>query len=407
MLNTRRKEVASVKVRIQEGSGPLVGALPFSEAEFQRRLDSTRRIMAAQDLAVFISFTPENIYYLTAHDTPGYYFYQACVVMPERRPINVLRRIETTNTLGRGWARLAVGYEDRQDPVEATVGLLHELGAAGRTVGLEADSWFISPKRYQQLQRGVEAAGGRVVDASGVIEQQRVVKSAEELEHIRAGARAAERAMRAAIDASRLGTTENEVAAVASAELIRSGSEYAGLPPFITSGPRTSLCHSTWAGRTYEMGDVLDYELPGVVKRYCAALFRCGTVGKPSEEVAKRGALAREALEGVIDAIKPGATSGEVHDASKAVFRRYGMEQMLGHRTGYSVGINYAPDWGEGQIMSIWDGDERPLRAGMTFHLVPGVYDLGRHTIICSETVLVTGTGCEVITKFPRELFVV
>ena len=398
--------MASPRVRIQEGSGPLVDKLPFSDAEFQRRLTNVRRVMADRDLAVFVSFSPENIYYLTAHDTPGYYFYQASVVTPNRPPINVLRRIETTNTLGRGWARLAVGYEDRQDPVEATLGLLHELGVAGKTVGAEADSWFISPKRYQQLQGGIESEGGRLVDASQVIEEQRVTKSAEELGHIRTAARAAERAMRTAIAASRAGTTENEVAAEMSAELIRAGSEYAGLPPFITSGPRTSLAHSTWAGRSYVPGDVLNYELPGVVKRYCAALFRCGTVGKPSEEVARRGGMIREALENVIEAIKPGTTSGEVHNATKAVFRKHGMEHMLGHRTGYSVGINYAPDWGEGQIMSIWDGDERPLRAGMTFHLVPGIYDLGRHTIVISETVLVSETGCEVITNFPRDLFV-
>jgi Xaa-Pro dipeptidase len=399
--------VANPRVRMQEGSGPLVDALPFGDAEFQRRLDNTRRAMAAQDLAAFISFTPENIYYLTGHDTPGYYFYQACVVTPDRRPINVLRRIETTNTLGRSWARLAVGYEDRQDPVDTTLGLLQELEVADKTVGAEADSWFISPKRYRQLQQGIEQAGGRLVDASRLVEEQRVIKSAEELDHIRTAARAAERAMRAAIAASRAGTTENDVAAAMSAELIRAGSEYAGLPPFITSGPRTSLAHSTWAGRTYEAGDVLDYELPGVVKRYCAALFRCGTVGKPSPEVAQRGAMIREALENVIAAIKPGATSGEVHNASKAVFRKHGMEHMLGHRTGYSVGINYAPDWGEGQIMSIWDGDERPLRPGMTFHLVPGIYDLNRYTIVISETVRVTETGCEVITNFPRDLFVV
>jgi Xaa-Pro dipeptidase len=398
--------VASPRVQIQEGAGPLVDTLPFSDTEFQRRLTNTRRAMAERDLAAFISFTPENIYYLTAHDTPGYYFYQASVVTPNRPPINVLRRIETTNTLGRSWARLAVGYEDRQDPVEATLGLLRELGVAGKTVGAEADSWFISPKRYQQLERGIEGEGGRLVDASRVIEEQRVTKSAEELAHIRAAARAAERAMRTAIAASRSGTTENQVAAEMSAELIRAGSEYAGLPPFITSGPRTSLCHSTWAGRSYAPGDVLNYELPGVVKRYCAALFRCGTIGKPSEEVAQRGAMIREALENVIEAIKPGTTSGEAHNATKAVFRKHGMEHMLGHRTGYSVGINYAPDWGEGQIMSIWDGDDRPLRAGMTFHLVPGIYDLGRHTIVISETVLVTETGCEVITNFPRDLFV-
>lgn len=399
--------MATARVRIQEGTGPRVEALPFSDAEFGRRLAAVRRTMVRHDLAAFISFTPENIYYLTGHDSPGYYFYQACVVTHNRPPINVLRRIETTNTMGRGWARLAVAYEDRDDPVAATLGLLHELGVAAKTVGAEADSWFVSPRRYAALRQGLEQAGGRLADTADVVEEPRVIKSAEELVYIRAAARAAERGMHAAIAASREGTTENEVAAATSAELIRAGAEYAGLPPFITSGPRTSLCHSTWAGRTYAAGDVLNYELPGVVKRYCAALFRCGTVGKPSGEVAARAAAAREALEQVIATIKPGATSGEVHEASKAAFQRHGLGALLGHRTGYSVGINYPPDWGEGWLMSIWDGDGRPLRAGMTFHLVPGVYDLGRYTIIISETVLVTEQGCEVLTRFPRDLFVI
>lgn len=400
------EKVATASVRIQEGTGPRVDALPFSDAEFGRRLGAVRATMAKQDLAAFVSFTPENIYYLTGHDSPGYYFYQACVVTHDRPPINVLRRIETTNTLGRGWARLAVAYEDREDPVAATLGLLRDLGIADKRVGAEADSWFVSPRRYAALRQGVERAGGRLADVADVVEEQRVIKSDEELAHIRAAARAAERGMRAAIGASREGTTENDVAAATSAELIRAGAEYAGLPPFITSGPRTSLCHSTWGGRTYAAGDVLNYELPGVVRRYCAALFRCGTVGRPSAEVAARASVVREALEQVIAAIRPGATSGEVHDASTAVFQRHGLGALLGHRTGYSVGINYPPDWGEGWLMSIWDGDPRPLRAGMTFHLVPGVYDLGRYTIIISETVLVTGGGCEVLTRFPRDLFV-
>ena len=390
-------------VKIQEGSGPLVDRLPFDDGEYRRRLDGVRADMAKQDIGAFISFTPENIYYLTAHDTPGYYFYQACVVTPTRPPINVLRRIETTNTLGRSWARLAVGYEDRQDPVEATLGLLHELGVAGETIGLEADAWFISPKRAVQLQKGIEQAGGPVVDASQTVERLRVIKSNPELAYIRMGARALEKAMQAGFNACRIGANENDVAGVIVAELIRHGGEYAGLPPFITSGPRTSLCHSTWAGRTFEQGDVIDFELPGVIKRYCAALFRVGVLGKPDAEFTRRYTMVREALENVIAAIKPGATSGEVHNANKAVFTKYGCGQMLGHRTGYSVGINYPPDWGEGHIMSIWDGDERPLQPGMTFHLVPGFLDLGRYAITVSDTVLVTASGCEVITNYPRD----
>jgi Xaa-Pro dipeptidase len=399
--------VATDGIQILEGTGPLVAPLPFSDGEFERRLNSVRASMTARDLDAFVSFTPENLYYLTAHDTPGYYFYQACVVTPDHPPINVLRRMETTNTLGRSWSRLAVSYEDREDPIELTLALLRELGVISKTIGVEAQAWFISPQRYLQLRHEVEREGGRLRDASGLVEELRVIKSEEELTYIRTAAQIAGEGMQAAIGASRAGTNESEVAAAAFAELIRAGSEYAGLPPFLTSGPRTSLAHATWDGRTYEPGDVLAYELPGVVKRYCAALFRCGTVGQPTTEVSQRAAMVCEALESVIDAIHPGATSHEVHSASKAAFERAGYGHLLDHRTGYSVGINYPPDWGEGEIMSIWEGDERPLKPGMTFHLVPGFLELGRYAIIVSDTVLVTETGCEVVTDFPRDLFVV
>ena len=116
--------------------------------------------------------------------------------------------------------------------------------------------------------------------------------------------------------------------------------------------------------------------------------------------------MIQESLERVIEAIRPGASSHEVHGVNRAVFQKHGYGDRLGHRTGYSIGINYAPDWGEGHIMSIWDGDDRPLRTGMTFHLVPGFLDLGRYTITISDSVLVTETGCEVLTHFPREPFV-
>ncbi len=57
--------------------------------------------------------------------------------------------------------------------------------------------------------------------------------------------------------------------------------------------------------------------------------------------------------------------------------------------------------------MSLWEDDDRPLVAGMVFHLVPGIIVPKRHLISVTDTVLVTETGCELITKFPRGLFTV
>jgi Xaa-Pro dipeptidase len=156
----------------------------------------------------------------------------------------------------------------------------------------------------------------------------------------------------------------------------------------------------------FQKGDVIEFELPGVINRYCGSLFRCGTVGPASDEIKANAAMITEALFAVIENAKAGRSSHEVHGASKKVFEKHGKGHMLGHRTGYSIGINYAPDWGEGQIMSIWDGDQRPLRAGMTFHLVPGIMILGQYAITISDSILITEGGCEVLTNYPHDLFV-
>lgn len=389
---------------IVEGTGPRVEPPAFTDREYDTRLAALRRRMAAAGVEAFVSFTPENIYYLTGHDTPGYYFYQACVITMTAAPVNVLRRIEASNTLLRSWSRCAVPYADHEDPVAMTVALLDELGVSSGAIGIEAESFFVTPLRFEALRVGVERRGGQVVPAQ-MIEPLRAVKSDEELNYIRLGARVVERAMDAAIDASYEGATENEVAAAVWSAIAVSGGEYAGLPPFITSGPRSSLCHATWAGRRFEPGDLLAYELPGVVKRYVAPLFRCGTIGPAPDDIRMLTEACTTALESVIAAIRPGVASGEVHAVCRTAFERAGVADLHGHRTAYSVGINYPPDWGEGQVMSIGHGDRRPLEAGMVFHLVPGLFRPRQYLIEVSETVLVTRDGCECITDFPRDLF--
>jgi Xaa-Pro dipeptidase len=390
--------------RVTEGSGQLVEPLPFSNEEYDRRLAALRARMSGGGVDIFISFTPENIYYLTGHDTPGYYFYQACVVSMTEAPVNVLRRIESSNTLLKSWSRRTVIYQDTEDPVAATGWYLDQLGLRGRTVGVEADSFFVTPRRYAALVSHIEAAGGKVAPIH-LVEGIRLVKSEEELRYLREAAAVVGEGMQAAVEASFVGTTEDQIAAATLARLAECGGEYAGLPPFITSGPRSSLCHATWGGRTLRFGDVLAYELPGVRQRYAAPLFRCGTVGPAPADASRLAEACIASLEAVIARMKPGATSHEVHMESRHSFTRHGYGDLHGHRTGYSVGINYPPDWGEGNIMSLLEGDERELKPGMVFHIVPGVFVPRRFLINISETVLVTETGCEPLTRYPRELF--
>jgi len=120
---------------VEVGTGPLISALAFSHNEYEKRLESTRKLMRERGLDFFISFTPENIYYLTGHDTPGYYYMQACVVSHQQLPVVFTRKIESFNTLGRSWPRMTCPYGDTQDPVAVLVDLLDELGCQGKSTG--------------------------------------------------------------------------------------------------------------------------------------------------------------------------------------------------------------------------------------------------------------------------------
>ena len=393
--------------QINQGTGPLVDPLPFSDAEYERRMASVRARMRAENLDAFITFTPENIYYLTGHDTSGYYFLQATVVTHDMMPVNVIRRIESSNTELKSWARLATPYEDTADPIAALCFVLNELGVAGKRIGGEGEAWFVSPARYNQLRHNIERTGGELVDVVNVVENIRVIKSEEELVYIRQGARIVEQAMDAAFKKTFTGSNENEVAAVVYEILCRHGSQWAGLPCYLACGPRSGLCHSTWSGKIHETGDVAPYEINANIKRYACSLFRMAVVGQqPTGKLELHLNTVSEATENLITNLRGGMVADQAHKAVRDVFHKNGIPDKLGHRVAYGLGVSYPPDTGEGHFSQIREGDQHILEPGMVFHLVPGIVEFGKWSIGNTETVLITDGSCEVITDFPRDIYI-
>ena len=384
---------------IEEGTGPLISPLPFSAAEYATRLAKLREAMRRQDLQVFVAFSPENIYWITGHDSPAYHYVQACVVTLDEVPVNLIRRIDATNTLLRSWSRRVACYGDSDEPMEVLAALVEELAGAAARVGVETDSFFVSARRFDRLRAKL---GSRLVPAQ-LVEPLRLIKSGEELDCIRRAARLTRAAMEMAVGLAAEGVNENAIAGAVWNTLVSNGSEFPGLPPFIVSGPRTSLGHATWSGHVLCEGDPVVFEIPGVVNRYVAPLFRSGSVGEPPPAMRRLEAAVVESLELLIREIRPGRVAEEVHRLSVASFARHGY--TVAHRSGYSVGVNYAPDWGEGNLFSILEGETRSFEAGMVFHLVPGIYMPPDFVVVISETVIVTETGAEVVTQFPRRLF--
>ena len=379
--------------------------LAFDVAEYRQRLDRVRARMRVEGLNVLVTHTPENILYLSGYQTPGYYMYQCLVVPLEAEPVLILRRGELGNFLRFCYLEDSVTYVDIQNPADLTAKTLANRGFAKARIGVELGSWFLTPKHYLTLQAALGNAS--LVDATGTIERCRLVKSLREVEYIRQAACAAEAAMQAAIDAIHVGVTDNVVVAELHRALFNAGSEYVALGPFVAAGYKSTIMHGNWSRKRIERGESIILEIGGCVQRYNAGLMRTVSVGKPSDRLQHMAKASEEANRAAYEAIKPGATSGDVHRACQAVFEKAGLiELRRANRSGYSIGLAFPPDWGEGHILSLQENDPTVLEPGMVFHIPSAVREYGVYGASFSETVLVTPTGRELLTNFERALFV-
>ena len=206
--------------------------------------------------------------------------------------------------------------------------------------------------------------------------------------------------MSAAIGAVHAGVTENQVAVEAYAAMVGGGSGFLAADPIVTSGPRSGIAHTTFGGRRLTPGDTVLIELGACRDRYFGALLRTVSIGTASPEVAKCGVAVHDALLATIDAIRPGVTGADVHASCVDALAGHGVEKYFRKRVGYSVGLAFAPDWGEGHIISLGPGEEQLLEPGMVFHVVPAVRVSREFCVGLSETVLVTDDGVEVLTSF-------
>ena len=75
----------------------------FSLEEYQQRLDTLRRRMEGLGVDAVLVNTPENLYYLSGYQTPGYYWWQTLVVPIDQEPVSVTRRVEDSNMRELGW----------------------------------------------------------------------------------------------------------------------------------------------------------------------------------------------------------------------------------------------------------------------------------------------------------------
>ena len=233
-----------------------------------------------------------------------------------------------------------------------------------------------------------------------------MIKSAEEVNLMKRSAALVDKAMAAGYDATASGVGGDAINGVVNKTLLENGGEYMGLPPFVLAGPRSCLPHQTGGANVLGDDDVMYFEISASQRRYAAALMRTIFIGQPRDEWRRVADACIASVEAALGFIKAGVTAHQADTVAREVTTRAGFGEYHRNRLGYCIGINYPPDWGEGEIISLRQGEHRALQAGMTFHMPPLCLKYREFGIGFSETIVVTEDGCEPLSTVPLEAVV-
>lgn len=387
--------------------------LTVSFSEYNARLTKTKKCMAAEGIDVLLVTDPANMNYLTGYDAWSFYVHQLIVVMiEEEQPLWVGREQDASAARYTTWLdeEHIIPYTDDyvqstvKHPMDFVCDLLKEYRQAEKTIAVEMDAYYFTAQSYVRLMQGLPNATFK--DGTNLVNWIRIIKSETEIALMKRAAKIAEQAMQVAVDSIDAGVRQcDAVAAIAHAQISGTedfGGDFPAIVPLLPTGEKTSACHLTWTDDVFKKGDPVIIELAGCYKRYHCPLARTVVIDKPSEEMQHLADVVIEGINVALDAVKPGVTCEEVELAWRRTIEKSGIVKES--RIGYSMGLNYPPDWGE-HTASLRPEDRTVLEPNMTFHMIPGIW-LEHIGIEISESFRVTENGYEVFADFPRELFV-
>jgi Xaa-Pro dipeptidase len=377
--------------------------LPFAIGEYEERLNKVRRRMTAAGVEAMLTTVPENIVYLTGYHTLGYFTYQILIVSLDHAPILLTRAMNTEKGQADSCLQNIEGYKDTESPDDATYRVLETYGLLNKRLGNQDDAWFFSVARYKKLigRLGIDD----LIDCSGLVEEVRKIKSPKEIEYIREAGRYCAASLDSAIAATGPGVLECVVNAAAHDGMHRAGSEYLGHSAQFVSSPQSGLGFECAERRPILRDGAVYMEAGGTHNRYNCMLSRTVLVGNPDPKFEDMAMASRDGLNAAMAATKAGVTSHEVDKAARDVIAKAGFADAFAHRTGYSIGIGFPPDWGEGRIMSINENDPLVLEPNMCFHYIPDLKYGGFGGAVFSESLVVTETGYEPLSKYSQEIF--
>ncbi len=381
-------------------------ALHFSRQELRDRRDRTCAQLKQRGLHALLIFKQESDFYLTGYDTFGYCFFQ-CLCLGANGDVTLLTRAPDLRQ-----ARHTSDIEDIRiwtdragaNPAQDLKTILEEYGCQGKTIGIEFDAYGLTAHNWRRLEPLLQDFCS-YEDASGIVNNLRVVKSTAELDYVKTAATLADDALDAARELIAPGAWEGDILAAMHGAIFKGGGDFPGNEFIIGAGEDALLCRYFTGRKHLRENDQITLEWAGAYRKYHAAMMRTVIVGHVSDEHRLMHKVAVEALSACEEALIPGQALGEVFDAHARVADANGLKDHRLNACGYGLGTTYAPTWMDWPML--YTGNPVVAQPNMVIflHMIFVNSDSG-NAMTLGHTVRVTETGCERLSRSALDMIV-
>jgi Xaa-Pro aminopeptidase len=278
--------------------------------------------------------------------------------------------------------------------------IAHQGRSMPASLGIEPESITAGMRdRLASLLKGRIKV--RLRSAPPLIERARMVKEAAEILLIRRAVELGASLFQVARKKIRPGVSEAEVAGAMEYQARRAGAEAMSFPTILASGTRSAIVHGRASGARIPRRGFVVCDFGVILAGYCSDRTRTVHVGRPSAEARQLYGAVLEAQQTAIAAVRPGVTAAEVDGAARRVLRRRKLGRYFTHSTGHGLGleIHEAPRLAAGQTQK--------LEPGMVITIEPGAYVPGERGVRIEDVVVVTPSGCEVLTPTDNKLVII
>jgi len=367
--------------------------------DFAERVKKIRQKIAGLKLDALLVSKIENIRYLT-----GFSGSTAFVVIDgSAQTIFVdFRYIEQVKKETKGYAIVQTGRSQVKDICEFMKTNKY------KKVGFEADSTSVT--KLAAFETNLPAKL-EMKPTSGLIEELRIIKSKAEIKEIQNAVDLVDATFLEIVRTGKksiIGKSESAVAAQLEYLMKLGGAQSPSFESIVAFGTNSSCphykpvpsCIVKAKGPKVGQGTFLKMDFGAKLNGYCSDMTRTIFIGKPSQKLIDIYKIVLEAQLAAIAGIRPGMKAMEVDKIARDVIAKYGHADKFGHGLGHGVGleIHEAPSVStEGQSI---------IAEGMVFTVEPGIYIPGTGGVRIEDIILVTKTGCRILTKSSKEVII-